>query len=477
MKPQKTTVSRSPLEALGISPLNTDTTFNLSAHTPSSKVKDNTHTHRIIDGFYDAERRDYYFKNERGVWLALTESQFKKHLKAAGFSTKTVPGEMESRADSVIRHMQNHRDIQYAGRLCGAKEGFHEVGAIRFLVTESYHLPEPVKGKWDCLEKIILGLLRKSESVEVGQKQWDTLHGWMQTAQIALRAGRIQQAQMMALAGPAGCGKSLFQSIITETLGGRVAKAARYMQGGTDFNGDLFEAEHLALEDEFMSHRISDRLQLGASIKNFCVSTRKQSCHRKNRQAVTLPAWWRVSITLNDDPEAMRVLPPLDDHIQDKIILLRGSRFEFPMPMDDTDAQDRLFQQIKSEIPAYLYWLLNEFQIPPSCADSRRYIVATWHHPELKQELENLSPEADLLALVDAVLWQTGDHQWRGTAEELQAELIRDSTTSQAAKKLLEWRQAAGTYLQRLVSKHPERVEDKRTSTKREYLIRCPSEI
>ena len=103
--------------------------------------------------------------------------------------------------------------------------------------------------------------------------------------------------------------------------------------------------------------------------------------------------------------------------------------------------------------------------------------MATWHHPELKQELENLSPEADLLALVDAVLWQTGDHQWRGTAEELQAELIRDSTTSQAAKKLLEWRQAAGTYLQRLVSKHPERVEDKRTSTKREYLIRCPSEI
>ena len=126
---------------------------------------------------------------------------------------------------------------------------------------------------------------------------------------------------MMALAGPAGCGKSLFQSIITETLGGRVAKAARYMQGGTDFNGDLFEAEHLALEDEFMSARISDRLQLGASIKNFCVSTRKQSCHRKNRQAVTLPAWWRVSITLNDDPEAMRVLPPLDDHIQACVIV------------------------------------------------------------------------------------------------------------------------------------------------------------
>ena len=425
----------------------------------------------IADSYYDAERKEYLIRNRRGVWLSLGEAPFKRHLRSAGISCKTGEGQHLSGADQQILNIQHARDIHYAGKLCGKKEGFYIEGQTRFLVTESYHLPELIPGDWPTLRAIITGLLSSPEHEDT---QIDVFHGWMQGAQNALRAARIQPAQALAIAGPAGCGKSLVQSLITTCLGGRAAKPHRYMTGGTDFNGELFEAEHLMLEDEFMSRKINDRHKLGAALKNVCVSTRTQSCHRKGRQAISLPAWWRVSITLNDDPEAMLVLPPLDDHIADKLILLRASRFEFPMPMDSAEAQERCVKACVAEVPAYLHWLIHDFIIPPSLAEPRRYGIVSWHHPELKSDLDNLSPEADLLALIDEVLWDAGSPQWTGTSDELQRTLTEDHGTASRARKLLDWRNACGTYLGRLASKPSPRVKEARSATRREYCITPP---
>ncbi len=424
-----------------------------------------------VDAYYDAERREYLMKNQRGVWLPLTESQYKRHLRQAGITAKAMEGQTVSPADELILHLQHTRDIQYAGRLCGKTEGFYKEGRTRFLVTESFHLPEPSPGNWPNLRAVFQGLLG-SDALH-GQTQMDVFHGWMQTGQLALRAGRIQAAQALAVAGPSSCGKSLLQGLITVCLGGRAAKPYRYMTGGTDFNGELFEAEHLMLEDEFMSRRLGDRQKLAAALKNLCVATRTASCHRKNRQAINLPAWWRLSISLNDDPEAMMVLPPLDDHVADKLILLRASTFPFPMPMDTAEAQERFMEVCKAEVPAYLHWLINDYRIPQNLADPCRYGIVSWHHPELQAGLNNLSPEADLLALVDEVLWELGAPEWRGTTEELQCQLF-DSHVGQQARKLLDWRNACGTYLGRLSTKPNPRVKPDRTATRREYIIKAP---
>lgn len=423
-----------------------------------------------VDAYYDAPTKEYYLQNTRGVWLPLNECQFKRHLRGAGYSTKPKDGELVSAADNVILQIQNHRDIQYAGKLCGRNMGFYDEGGTRYLVTEGFEMPVPVAGSWETIRAIIDGLLANQDPIH-GTTQATIFHGWIQTALIALKSERIQSAQALALAGPAGCGKSLLQSLITVILGGRAAKAARYMQGGTEFNGELFEAEHLVLEDEFMSTKITDRLRLAASIKIATVGTRLQSCHRKSRQAVNLPAWWRVSITLNDDAEAMMVLPPLDEHVQDKITLLRGSRFDFPMPMGTTAEQEAAWEQLKAEVPAYSHWLLNEFQIPDRLADPRRYVIQTWHHPELKAQLESLSPESALLDMIDEAVFPLNGPTWRGTAAELQRLLIADYRTESQAKKHLHWTNACGTYLGRLATKVPERVEESRTATRRDYVI------
>jgi hypothetical protein len=404
-----------------------------------------------IVSYYDRERKEFLIKNKRGVYLSLPETAFKRHLRAAGISTKAQDGAALSAADAHILDTQHHRDLAYSGPLCGRQMGFYEEGQTRFLVTESFTLPTPAPGHFATIRALIYGLL--GGDAKYGKTQVDVFLSWMQLAQVALRAGRIQASQALAIAGPPGCGKSLLQALITAMLGGRQAKPYRYLSGGTDFNGELFEAEHLVLEDEFMSRRISDRQKLGAGIKNICVSSRSQSCHRKNRQAINLPAWWRLSITLNDDPEALLVLPPLDEHVADKIILLRASRFDFPLPMDSAAAQGEFMDTCKAEIPAFLNWLLNSFTIPDALAAPRRYGVTSWHHPALKSELDTLSPESDLLALIDEVIWDTSREEWRGTSDEMQRILFDGKQVAPQARRLLDHRNACGTYLSRLATK------------------------
>jgi hypothetical protein len=226
------------------------------------------------------------------------------------------------------------------------------------------------------------------------------------------------------------------------------------------------------LEDEHMSRKLSDRLAFGAAIKAV-VANESHSCHRKYCTPITLRPFWRLTITLNDEPEALLVLPPLDDHVADKIILLRASRFPLPAPTETHEERTEFWNKITSEIPAFLHYLLNEYEPRAELRDSR-YVVSGWHHPELAVALHDLSPAAALLVLIDTLApWDLSD-EWEGTAEELRRDLINNGNTAIDAKRLLEWPQSCGTYLGTLARKQPERVRQHRTSELRKWIIRAP---
>lgn len=439
------------------------------AATPSDGVTAFDKKVSDLNCYYDAQSRDYMIPNASGFWITQSESQLRKRMTKAGFRSNSPKGSGLSEVDRALIWIQDFRSVTYCGGLAGCREGYYEFNAGRILVTNSPRLIEPVPGEFPIIDAFFSGLLRDGEP-EHGETQWNVYMGWLQTAVRALRLGKIQQAQAVAFAGPRDCGKSLAQLLITELLGGRCAKAASFMLGRTDFNGELFEAEHLMLEDEFMSTSIKDRLRLAASLKTMTVSTKVAHCHRKHRQGINLPVWWRVTISVNDEPEALLVLPPLDDHVADKIILLRASRFDMPMPTGTTEEKDAFWQAMVAELPAFIDWLLNVYEIPGELNDSRRFVVKTWHHPAVREALECLAPEVELLELVDrAEVCRAGE--WKGTAAELETILTDCTTTRHSALRLLHWRGACGTYLSRLAEKFPNRVEAARTNSQRAWCI------
>src|SRR5947199_8807639 len=82
-----------------------------------------------------------------------------------------------------------------------------------------------------------------------------------------------------------------------------------------------------------------------------------QRCHAKNRVAIGLAPFWRLSVTVNDEPENLMVLPPIDDSIEDKLIILRAWKFPMPMPTATLQQRKAFWKRLEQELPAFLHYL------------------------------------------------------------------------------------------------------------------------
>lgn len=417
--------------------------------------------------YYDACRKDYFLRDGQGGWSSVNETSLKRHMRAAGLKTEAKDGAFVSEIDAELIDLQTERAVQYAGPLAGQKSGFYEICGNRVLVTQSPKLPIFHAGEWPTLERLLSDLFRDPE-----HNQRDYVLGWLQIALQGMTTENRRPGQALAIAGPRGCGKSLLQNLITVLLGGRSAKPYQFMTGQTPFNADLFSAEHLMVEDEFASTDLRARRNFGAQIKDLTVN-RTVNCHAKNRQAVSLTPFWRLSITLNDEAENLLILPPLDESLADKLIILRAASPPPNRPVLDADEYSAFWEQLVSELPAFGHFLLNTYSIPEELR-STRFGIAHWHHPALVASIETLAPEFRLLDLIDQTIFTDKfPAAWTGSANELQRILFA-SQIGHEAKNLLSWPTACAVYLGRLATKTDSRVTHTRDAQARLWTIAPP---
>jgi hypothetical protein len=137
-----------------------------------------------------------------------------------------------------------------------------------------------------------------------------------------------------------------------------------------------------------------------------------------------------------------------------------------PMPTETSAEKEAFWEVLKSELPAFLWWLEYDFEIPDALKSSRFGIVE-FHHPKLLAALDELSPSHALEELIDqAKIWGAIDDFWEGTALELRSALLNDDRTRRDAEHLLNWTNAAGQYLGDLQKKSPDRFQSRKTSTR-----------
>jgi hypothetical protein len=131
------------------------------------------------------------------------------------------------------------------------------------------------------------------------------------------------------------------------------------------------------------------------------------------------------------------------------------------MPAGTDEEKERFWNQLVSEIPAFLDFLVH-WEIPVELRDTR-FGIATYHHPKLIAALGELQPEVRLLNIIDGSHYAIrAGHEWEGTAVELQRELTdRDAKMEREARQLLSWPNACGTYLGRLAKQYPHRVSSR----------------
>lgn len=405
--------------------------------------------------YYDSERSTFWLQDDHGVWIKMNKDMLRDFMEVRFKLTRKDAFALKS----FFVDCATKRNVIYAGPLAGHPCGPLQTHGRRILVTDSPTFLEPRPGPFPTFSAFLQNLL--CDPV-IDQRPY--FYGWLKIAILALRAKRRAPGQCLVIAGPRDCGKSFLQNLLTPLLGGRAAKPYQHMAGETSFNRELFGAEHLMIEDVVASTDIRSRRAFGNKLKEFTVNE-LQTCHGKFLENINVFPFWRISITVNDEPENLMVLPPLDHSVADKFILLRASDAKIPTNID----RDTYHKTISDELPHFLHWLLNDFQLPADLWD-RRFGMKHYHHPVLLAAINDMSPETQLQILIETYLFPQGVNEWTGTAEELRIAL--SNRDRDAVRQLLSWSNATGTYLGRLAERDPQHYITSRNKRIRAWTIK-----
>jgi hypothetical protein len=409
--------------------------------------------------FYPPSEK-YYVQNELMEYVPYTKTTLKLILKSWGLRGRVHDDELQSPIDALIADVSYGKSVSYAGRLAGIKVGCYQMNGKRVLVTSDPVILEAKEGQFPMIESIVSQLFNGGE---IDQRPY--VYGWLKMGRKAVLEAFPMPGQALVLAGPRNAGKNLFQDIITEALGGRAEKPYRYMVGKSEFNGDLFGAEHLCIADEVPFYDMPSRRVFGSKIKDMCVNS-LQSCHGKHKEALTLYPIWRLSISVNDEAENLVMLPPLEESIEDKIMLLKVDQAIMPMKSDSPRSRVEFWDAVRAEIPSFLHFIEN-YVVPDELQESR-FGIKAFQHPDLVEILKEMTHEIRLMALMEIIVIPDNG-SWKGSLEELETALLEDSTYKRQIEKLLYYPTALMTYMRRLHKSMPERVRSFRSDGKAKW--------
>lgn len=402
--------------------------------------------------FYDHNIDRYWMKMPNGHWIKLNNRFISPHLCDTAQYQSLSDEDKKCFTTDVLLSTQRYAAVNFAGDLAGYSEGLVVQGTTRILVTSSPKFITPKAGDWDMLRGVMKRMF--------GDVQIPYVYGWIKLALEMFDARVWMAGQVLVLCGPVQSGKNLFGFLLEKLFGGRApGKPYDYMTGATPFNSDFMGCELLTIEDEVSHIGIQARKDFGSKIKDLAANAPRR-LHRKHAEALTVMPLQRLLISLNDEPERLLILPPIDPDIEDKIMLLKVDKHPMPMPTHTAAAKAAFSTALVAQLPAFVDFL-HKWKIPTELV-ADRFGIAHYHHPDILEGLHEQSPEEQLLALIDEVIFPPGlmKPDWHGKAVELDRALknAESKNVQREAEKLLPAANSCGKYLGRLAKRHPDRI-------------------
>ena len=427
---------------------------------------------------FDPER--IFYATESGSYLVDTGTHYrtygrkspviagiKRHLRAAGHSENDLK-------DLVAHHLENielDRACDWTGGLAGHRRGIMIREGKKFLITDEPDMIEPCAGEWPLIQNILTQAFPESDS-------WSVFLGWLKGGVDAVCKQTHQPAPMLVLAGEKNAGKSLIAHITKTILGGRAGSPMTAWTGKLPWNDDILRTELLLIDDSVSSTDPRARKAFGSRFKE-SIYAGDVKINKRNQSSLSFRPVWRVMVCCNQTPENLSVIPPLEEGIDDKIILLKVSRIRTPMPASTVDEKIAFAAAIRAEMPAFIHHLV-AFTIPTNLTDSRSGVTA-WQDQSLLDAVMEISPEKRLENLISLAVGKgffnldPGESKWMPAAE-VQGKLEdRDSPTASQAKTLLNYHATCGRGLTHL-AKHGSRFvkETRIYQGTAQYLITRP---
>lgn len=433
--------------------------------------------------YYDQSAKTYWVRMsdaEDAAWVSLPEKMFRLFIESKGIVNRVNPHTGMNLVDEEVLRTTVERRVSYAGALAGWNRGVVRFNATRALITRSPELIKPEAGEHPTLDSLLFVLLVGEEEDGVMIDQRPVFFAWWKHALRSLYDGRPSNGLALAIAGEKGCGKTLLKDIVKMSFGGQECLPYRWMIGEDNFNRGLSESPLWTVDDAAASTRGEDRGELGAQIKQI-VANSAISFRGMHQEAVTLNPFRRLFFCLNIEPDRLMVLPPMDDDIDDKIMLLKAYKGRFPMPVS-TEAEKRAFwERLMAELPCFIATLLaSDF----GENEKGRFGVSPFHHPHIMQELSDVGPELNVLDWIDRTakskedFWTQGITEtgfepfWQGSAADLRIAFMEESSVLKPHERRevpkATW---LGRRLDALAKRQPHRFLHKRTARKNLWTI------
>jgi hypothetical protein len=414
--------------------------------------------------FWEDTSEKYIHVREDGTWVKVNERVVMRLLRGAPHLLSNRPPREGGLSDLevVLEEIRNKHAVMFSGPRAGYFAGkVLDHNGERFLVTASPTPIEPREGEFPRILALLDGMFGEGEPRII-------FLAWLKDAVEGLRSGGERQTgKALVLAGPGDSGKSFVQDhIVTPLLGGRVVEPYLFMSGATTFSDSLAGCEHWKIEDQGHSDPES-RKDLAASLKQ-AVANGGITHHPKGKALRTVKAFRRLTISCNEEPKYLAILPFLDSSLEDKIVILRTSKGGIPEDHGDPEKQEAYRGDITRELPAFVHYILN-LEIDPKF--KARFGVIGFKDAEILKKLEETEPYHQLGEILDETFEGMGTESVEGSATKILALLGNGPCARQIQALCRGSARAIGRHLASLVKVFPDRYQSRQLDGRTEYTI------
>jgi len=368
------------------------------------------------------DSKTYWTKNGEN-WVFLNQDNAKLLLKVAGCSEKVRKGNLVSEIEKTIAHILTNRRVSAAVPILFNPNEVVDLNGERYLNTSSRKVMLPAEDGDPALWPFIYDFITNGfDGEQGGIPAWVFVFAWWKRFYESSLLGKPLPGQIFILAGEAHCGKTFFNKwIIGASVGGSV-DAEPLLMRQTAFNKQGAEVALWRCDDAASDGDYQAKLAFAKSLKAMAANP-TQLFQPKFRDAIELPFTGRVIVTTNIDPESIRVLPPMDASLKDKICLFKIKEGFHPEFLNNNYQNE---ERVMKELPHALRYLLN-WNPPAELLDPKykRFGMKAFQHEELVHAAQTETREYVFSEILEP--WIQGKRNEKIESIDITAtELLRD---------------------------------------------------
>lgn len=400
----------------------------------------------IANLFFDG--KNYWRKLPSGDWDDPTRSDIALDLRVGKHLSERKPhANANTEIDEALYAIQTMNKVKAAMPFLFRPDGPHFYNNKRYLNVSTVKpiLPVADHCEWGegfpWLAQFLYTLFDPDD-------QLDYFLAWLKHFYMGAVTEDPRRGLALFIAGPVGAGKTLLnKAIIGQLMGGR-QDAGAFLLGGDRFNDSLFGAALWNIDDDIVPSDPRQHAAFSQMVKRIVAND--SFTYRAMYHSGEDMEWiGRIVVTMNDDPESLRMLPETEINILDKIMLLKTKA-----PNVDNWPNDA---EIAAELP-FFGAFLRDWVVPDHCkpaANKSRFGVNPYKHHDLVKAAASTSRTSafeDLLTLWREDYFENStDTHFEGNTTKLYQSIALNESLKSLLDRLVPSQQHIGTHLNKLI--------------------------